>query len=66
MIFEAGGDIWTPLQSDAEALAIFISGGFVGPETNGEGNCPHYHLKKRRGKGHIFFGYSFMEVIGPC
>ena len=59
-------DVWTQLQSDALAVAIYVSGGFEGPETNGKGNCQHYHLKKRRNGTHIFFGYYCMEAIGLC
>ena len=65
-LIRSGVDIWTPLQEDALTIAIAVSGGFVGPETNGSGNCQHYHLKKRRNGIHIFFGYNGMEAVGRC
>ena len=66
-IVSLGCDVYTYEKSDALALCLYVSGGFVGPEKGAkEGNCWHYHLKKRRGGAHIFYGGEGVVYIGPC
>lgn len=59
-------DVWTPLEKDAWILVMAVSGGYVGPEKNDEGNAWHYHLKNRRGTVHVFFGFENIEQVGRC
>ena len=62
-----GKDIWTWYEEDALSLCILASGGYEGPERGAaDGNCWNYHLKKRRGHVHSFYGMNGVDFYGPC
>ncbi len=60
-----GGNVWTPYEEDALALAIYASGGFENGNFElkvvaGE-NAFHYHLKDKLAGSHLFFGYQAVD-----
>ena len=53
-----GFDIWSPNLEYAMLIAIAASGGYMGPERNGNQNAIHLHLKDHMTSAHIFYGYG--------